>query len=116
MSPYRKMNRFTGEPMPHLGKMLQQILAEKRITKSELARRIGVHPSCIKQYILQNTLHAALLWKIGQALEIDFFAVLSKVFPLKKPTELEVSLQLQIADLKKENELYQKIIIAKAGN
>jgi hypothetical protein len=60
-------------------------------------------------------LHAALLWKIGQILGFDFFAALSAEFPKNVAAELEISLQQQLIDLKKENDLYQKILVNKLG-
>jgi plasmid maintenance system antidote protein VapI len=115
MPQLRKMYAFTGKPMPHLGKMLEQKLTEKRISKAELARQLNVNGGSINQYIGQSTLHAALLWKIGQILEFDFFAALSAEFPKNVAAELEISLQQQLTDLKKENDLYQKILVTKLG-
>jgi hypothetical protein len=51
----------------------------------------------------------------GRNTGVCFFAVLSKEFPLHVPTEKEKELQQQINDLKKENEIYQKILAGKLG-
>ncbi|MBK8522603.1 MAG: hypothetical protein WAT20_03355 [Ferruginibacter sp.] len=52
---------------------------------------------------------------MGEILEYDFFARLSDEFPLQQPTEIELELQQQIADLKKENELYKNLLTGKLG-
>ena len=115
MPQLRKMYDHTGKPMPHLGNMLAQLIKQKRISKAELARKLNINGTGINQYIKQSTLHAALLWKIGQILEYDFFAALSKEFPISSTTELEQTLQHQINDLKKENELYKTILMGKVA-
>lgn len=47
--------------------------------------------------------------------EFDFFAWLSNEFPLQKTSQQEQALQQQIIDLKKENELYQKLLAGGLG-
>ena len=101
--------------MPHVGNMLAQLIKQKHISKAELARKLNIHPGGINQYIKQSTLHAALLWKIGEILEYNFFDVLSAAFPLQTTSQQELDLQQQIIDLKKENELYKNLLTGKLG-
>lgn len=116
MPQLRKMYSTAGKPMPHVGKMLEQVLTEKRLTKAWLCRQLQVNGGAAKQYIRQQSLHAALLWKIGQLLDFDFFAALSAEFPKKKealPENKNQELQQQFAELKKENELFRSLLTAK---
>ena len=115
MPQLRKMYTNNGKPMPHVGNMLAQLIKQKHISKAELARKLNIHAGGINQYIKQSTLHAALLWKIGEILQYNFFDVLSKEFPVSTTSALEHDLQQQVTDLKKENELYQKILSGKLG-
>jgi plasmid maintenance system antidote protein VapI len=115
MSPLTKMQTFNGKPMPHMGNMLAQLLKERRLTKTWLARKLNVHQSGIGSYLKQPSLHAALLWKLGEIFELDFFAMLSNEFPLHKQSQLELQQQQQIAELKKENELYKNLLMGKLG-
>jgi transcriptional regulator with XRE-family HTH domain len=101
--------------MPHVGAMLAQLLKEKRLTKAWLCRRLNVNGTAANQYIRQQSMHAALMWKLGQVLEFDFFAWLSKEFPMESSTPLEQDLQQQLIDLKKENELYKNLLTDKLG-
>ena len=115
MPQLRKMYTTSGKPLPHVGAKLAQLLKEKRLTKAWLCRRLNVNGTAANQYIRQQSMHAALMWKLGQVLEFDFFAWLSKEFPMESSTPLEQDLQQQIVDLKKENELYKNLLTGKLG-
>ena len=111
--PHLHKMQITG--MPHLGNLLAQVMKQRMMTVTELARKMNLATSGINQYTKQPTLHAALLWKLGEVLNYNFFAVLAREFPLDNVSERELELQQQLADVKKENELYQKILAGKLG-
>lgn len=113
MPPLRKMYITSGKPLPHVGGKLAQLLKEKRLTKAWLCRQLNVNGTAANQYIRQQSMHAALMWKLGQVLEFDFFAWLSKEFPMESSTQLEQDLQQQLIDLKKENELLKNLLTGK---
>ncbi len=115
MPPLRKMYITSGKPLPHIGAKLKQLLKEKRLSNAWLCRQLNVNGTAANQYIRQQSMHAALMWKLGQVLDFDFFAWLSDEFPLHKTSLQEQELQQQLADLKKENEIYQKILAGKLG-
>jgi hypothetical protein len=105
----------SGKPLPHVGAKLKQLLKEKRLSNAWLCRQLNVNGTAANQYIRQQSMHAALMWKLGQVLDFNFFAWLSTEFPMESSTPLEQDLQQQIVDLKKENEIYQKILVGKLG-
>ena len=111
--PHLHKMQVTG--MPHLGNLLAQVMKQRMITVTELARKMNLATSGINQYTKQPTLHAALLWKLGEVLNYNFFAVLAREFPLDNVSDRELELQQQLTDVKKENELYQKILTGKLG-
>lgn len=115
MPQLRKMYITSGKPLPHVGARLGQLLKEKRLSNTWLCKQLNVNGTAANQYIRQQSMHAALMWKLGQVLDFDFFAWLSDEFPLHKTSRQEQELQQQIIDLKKENELYQKILSGKLG-
>jgi transcriptional regulator with XRE-family HTH domain len=110
MPKLSKMIQAKGASMPHNGQLVKQILESRKVTKSELAHQLGVSPGGVNAYLGQPTLHAALLWKIGQILEYNFFADLSGGFTIKAPTPLELAQQQQIAQLTMELEAVKKIL------
>ncbi len=115
MPPLRKMYITSGKPLPHVGAKLKQLLKEKGLTNAWLCRQLNVNGTAANQYIRQQSMHAALMWKLGQVLDFDFFAWLSGEFPLHKTSQQEQDLQQQIVDLKKENELYKNLLTGKLG-
>jgi plasmid maintenance system antidote protein VapI len=119
MPSLTKMQSSMGKNAPHIGQMVARIIADRNISKSQLARWLEIHPSGIDRYLKQSTLHVALLWKLGEVLHYNFFAALSQDFPVvyvsEKEEQLKKDLQQQIIDLKKENELYQKVLKIQSG-
>lgn len=87
---------------PHLGKLIQAKLKEKRITKSEFARRINKSRQNIQDILKRESLDTKLLSEIGDALDFNFFNLLAK----SKPDE---ELIRQLKEVKKENEYLKKI-------
>jgi plasmid maintenance system antidote protein VapI len=114
MPSLTKMQSSMGKSAPHIGQMVARVIADRKISKSQLARWLQIHPSGIDRYLKQSTLHVALLWKLGEVLQYNFFAALMQEFPIAYVSEKEVQekqqLQQQIIDLQKENELYQKVL------
>lgn len=117
MPSLKKMSSVTGPAMPHNGQLLQQAMAARHLTKTQLAQLLNVTASGVQEYLKQPTLYAALLWKAGLVLEENFFARLAAAFPVQAVTDAELNLQQQIAGLqaeitalKIENETYKKIL------
>lgn len=115
MPRFNKMLANVSKPIPHNGQLLAQVMNKRMMTVAKLARKMGIASNGIRQYCKLPSLHAALLWKLGEILEYDFFAVLSKEFLMHSPSEREQDLQQQLTDLKKENEIYQKILAGRLG-
>ena len=57
--PYLYQMQING--MPHMGKLLINVMKQRLITKTELAAKMNLAFSTVNQYCKQNTLHAALL-------------------------------------------------------
>lgn len=105
-----KMYKTTGKQMPHIGNMVEKLMLKNRITKAEVARQLDVHSIGINRYLKQPTMHAALLWKIGQILEHNFFIDLAEAFPPIESTPEDV-LKKQVDELQRENDLYKKMFV-----
>jgi transcriptional regulator with XRE-family HTH domain len=111
MPSLSKMTHTNGKPMPHLGRLVTQVMQQQHISQAELARRLGVSGTTLMRSLQQHTIHAALLWKMGQLLGYNFFAGLAAEFPLPAaPTANELALQQQIAALEQEVEVYKRVV------
>ena len=104
-------------PHPNLGKLIERKLKERRLTKAEVSRRLGITPSVFQQYIKQESVQFGVLWKIGIVIEYNFFAGLMEYLPEHILNSAQSSFQKtiaqqadEIADLKKEIEIYKGIL------
>lgn len=106
-----KMTHTAGKPMPHLGRLVTLVMQQQHISQAALARGLGVSGTTLARSLQQHTIHAALLWKMGQLLGHNFFATLAAEFPLPAaPTTAELALQQQIAALEQEVEVYKRVV------
>lgn len=112
---YRKKYQIQGkDPYPHMGKMLKNLLKEKRISQSQVARHLGIYSSGVLAYLGQESLQAAILWKISTALNHNILADIAAMHPLSKnatpqPTARELELEEQLKVLQIELEVYKRI-------
>jgi len=93
----------------HIGKLILEKLKEKRISKSEFARRINKSRQNVQDIFKRESVDVHLLYEIGEVLDFDFFSLLSKKDA--KITDLNNKLkqaQREIAYLKRINDLLTK--------
>lgn len=114
----RKKYKIQGaSPYPHIGNLIMKKVNAKNIPYSEVARRIGVTPSVFQTYLSQTSVQLGILWKIGIAIEYNFFADLMGHLPTHIMNNNDSSLQTtikehqnEIRDLKKEIDIYKGIL------
>ncbi len=78
-------------------------MEEKRVSPSELASRLGVHPGSISRIFNYKHMHSSLLQKISQALGHDFFKYFTQDIKVERPAS-----DKQIDELKKELDVLRK--------
>lgn len=64
----------------YIGKIIAEIMAEKKITKAELARRLNVRPQSVDYMLSRKSIDTDTMYKVSQALNYDF----SQFYALKK--------------------------------
>lgn len=94
------MENSNGQ-MPHIGSILKKFMTENRISKTECAGKMGVHPSQVTKYLENYTMQMAVFWKFCIALKHDFFSELLPHLPVYKapaedPRLREMQLQIDI--------------------
>lgn len=102
---------------PHLGKLIDLTLYQKRIKKKDVAQYLGLNIESIAPIIKKQSIKADALWKISQFTQHNFFAHLAEKIniPFETATELNLktqitALQQQLYDLQKENQLLREIV------
>lgn len=88
-------------------------LKRNTTTKAELARRIGVGQSTVNSYTKLQSVQFGVLWKIGIAINHNFFTDLTPFLPPYMPGSTMNSSSQEVIDLQKELEIYKKLLIAR---
>ena len=78
-------------------------MEEKRVSPSELAARLSVHPGSISRIFNYKHMHSSLLQKLSQALGHDFFKYFTQDIRVERPAS-----DKQIDELKKELDVLRK--------
>ena len=86
-----------------IGSVIKKVMDEKRISPSELASRLGIHPGSISRIFTYKHMHSSLIQKISQALGRDFFKYFTQDIRVERPAS-----EKQIEELKKEIEAIRK--------
>ncbi len=56
----------------YIGKIIAEIMADKKITKAELSRRLNVRPQSVDYMLSRKSIDTDTLYKVSQALDYDF--------------------------------------------
>lgn len=94
---------------PFLGKQIEEIIYEKRITISQFAKQLGVSKSSIYHLLKRYDVEVKLLRKISVVLEHDFFRYYLAE-PLPTETQLKETLKItqqELESLKKQIQALQ---------
>jgi len=111
MTTRKKYTVQKEHPYPHMGKLLQDCIKEKRITQAQVARSMEVHPIVVTRYLRNQSLQAGILWKAGLALRQNFFADIAQVFPYDRWSETEIAeLRDRVRTLEKEVMIYKDLL------
>ena len=109
----------------YIGKIIAQVMAEKQITKAELARRLNIRPQSVDYMLTRKSIDTDTLYNVSCALEHDFallYSIGGKQTNLDKPVrtpevtkaKITVELELDKEDLlrlnlkKKINTLFEE--------
>lgn len=95
----------------HLGKLILAKLKEKKVSKSEFARRINKSRQNVQDIFKRESLDTNLLLEINKALNFNFFEVLAGQSPTQPDKDLLNQLKIaqkEIAYLTKINSLLEK--------
>ena len=102
-----------------IGNIIKKVMEEKRVSASELAGRLGVHPGSISRIFNYKHMHSSLLQKLSQALGHDFFKYFTQDIRVERPaSDKQIDeLRKQIEDLRKENGYLKQIneLLTKQG-
>lgn len=64
----------------YIGKKIAEIMAEKKVTKAEMARRLEVRPQSIDYMLSRKSIDTDTLYSVSLALDYDF----AQLYSIKK--------------------------------
>src|ERR1041385_4420040 len=89
-----------GEVMPvQIGSVIKKVMEDKKVSSTELASRLGVHPGSISRIFNYRHMHSSLLQKLSQALGHDFFKYFTQDIRVERPES-----EKQLDQMRKEIE------------
>ncbi len=105
----------TQETMPHNGQWFQQLMTEKRFTRTQLAEALNTQPVTIYRFIENPSMKAQDMWRLSNIMKVNIFQGLGKYHPVQTPTEKEVELQNRINELEIELRVCKELLKGKLG-
>lgn len=105
----------------HIGQLVHHKIQEKRLTYTEVSRRINVALPTLTAYFDKPSLQSRIIKKLSLALEYNFFEDFTNALPehiqntnteSKRAQEIE-SLKSMIEDQKREIAIYKELISKK---
>ncbi|GAA5092968.1 hypothetical protein GCM10023210_22690 [Chryseobacterium ginsengisoli] len=114
MMSIKKKQKKNMSSFPHIGEWVKKIIADKKLTQAEVARKMQITPTSLANYFKQPSLQFRILWDLGLALEYDFLTELINYYPpsfaLNENSEIVRELKEKtqlLLDLQKEMEIYK---------
>ena len=86
-----------------IGSIIKRVMEDKRVSPSELASRLGVHPGSISRIFNYKHMHSSLLQKLSQALGHDFFKYFTQDIRVERPEA-----EKQMEEIRKEMDAMRK--------
>ena len=60
------------KPNIYIGEIIKNVMAEKQVTKAELARRLQVKPQSVDYMLTRKSIYTDTLYNVSKALDYDF--------------------------------------------
>lgn len=107
------MSIIPQQTMPHNGQLLQQLMTEKRFTRSQLADAFNKQPVAIFRLIENHNIKSQDWWRLSSVMKVNMFQELAKYHLVQVPTEKEIALQQQIDELQIELRVCKELLKGK---
>ncbi len=98
------------EKMPHNGSLLKKYISNSEQTITALAKKMDSSQSVISRQYNTSSLRTHVWWRLGIAINRNIFAELAEHFPIQHKTKREQELEAELKDVRKELEIYKKIM------
>ena len=103
------METTTGE-MPHNGNLLEQYVKTSGSKVTQLSREMGYSSPLLMRLYKTPSIRTHIWWKLGLLINRNIFADFADIFPIEHKSKRIEQLEAELADAKKELEIYRRIV------
>ena len=103
------MKTITNE-MPHNGNQLKKYIKESGKKITLLSRDMGYAFPALTQMVSTQSIRTHIWWELGLLINRNIFAEFGEMFPVEYKSKREQQLEAELADVKKELEIYRRIL------
>ncbi|MGI6218567.1 MAG: helix-turn-helix domain-containing protein [Bacteroidaceae bacterium] len=68
-----------------IGEEIKKVLANRKMTKAELARRLGIKPQSVEYLLKRKSIDTDMLYKVSIALDFDF----SRFYSIRRESQTD---------------------------
>ena len=83
----------------HIGSIIRQRMTERQLTAPQFARKLGVSEQMAHYILNSKDVKIGRLWQISEALNFNFFTLVSKERAIQNPEQEETMLLKQQIDV-----------------
>ena len=99
----------TANEMPHNGYRLENYVRKSGKKSTALSQEMGYSPPLLMRLFNTPSLRTHIWWKLGLLIDRNIFAEFAEIYPVKYKSKREEQLEIELADVKKELEIYRRI-------
>ena len=103
------MKKTTNE-MPHNGSRLKRYLRDADKKSTVVSKQMGYSAPLLMRLFDTPSIRTHIWWQLGIILDRNLFAEFAEIFPVKYKSEREQQLEDELKDVKKELEIYRRIL------
>ena len=103
------MEQTTNE-MPHNGEQLERYIKESGKRATVLSKNMGYSSPLLMRLFNTPSIRTHVWWKLGLLINRNIFAEFAEIYPVKYKSKREQQLEAELEDVKKELEIYRRIL------
>ena len=100
----------TMNEMPHNGSRLEKYIKKSGKMATVVSKQMGYSAPLLWRMFDTPSIRTHIWWKLGIILNRNIFAEFAEIFPVKYKSEREQQLEDELKEVKKELEIYRRIL------
>jgi len=100
----------TSNNMPHNGGRLEKYIKESGKQPTVLSKKMGYSSPLLIRLFNTPSIRTHIWWELGLLINRNIFAEFAEIYPVKYKSKREQELETELEDVKKELEIYRRIL------